>query len=149
MSEAILDQRAKFGLIGFMLGIVSLVVIMIQLSAILEPPKQSSGSVIGEIAAEIKLSAARALSGEPAPEPTPPPKEYGRIITIAAMCIAGLAVLFGGLGLFYNEPHRLPYLAVGFGISAFLMQYVFWLAMLICGILLIVSVIENMGDIFS
>ena len=62
-------QPAKFGLLGFMLGVVSLVVILIQLSVFFEPQEKSAGVTIGEIAAEIKQSAARALSGEPAPAP--------------------------------------------------------------------------------
>jgi hypothetical protein len=149
MSEVSQDQRAKFGLIGFLFAIISLVIIMIQLSAILEPQEQTAGSIIGEIAADIKKSAARALSGEPAPEPTPPPKDYGQYITIAALCIAGLGVIFGGLGLYYNEPHRLAYMAVGFGISAFVLQYVFWLALLICGVILLIGILNNIDGIFS
>jgi hypothetical protein len=144
-----IENPAKFGLIGFMLGVVSLVVILIQISSIFEPQETSSGTLIGEIAADIKSSAKRALSGQPAPEPAPTPKDYGQFITMAALCIAGLAVVLGGIGLYKNEPHRLSYLAVGFGVSAFLMQYVFWLALLICGVLLLISIIENLDSIFG
>ena len=142
-------QSAKFGLMGFMLGIVSLVVILIQLSVFFEPQEQSAGSTIGEIAAEIKLSAARALSGEPAPAPEPLPQDYARVITIAALCAAGIAAVLGGIGLYRNEPHRLSYMAVGFGVSAFVMQFVFWLAILICGIVLMISIIGNLGEILN
>ena len=110
---------------------------------------QTTGSVIGEIAADIKQSTARALSGEAAPKPTPPPQDFGQLATIVALCAAGLAVMLGGVGLYRNEPHRLSYLAVGIGISAFVMQYVFWLAILICGIALLISIVENLGSIFD
>lgn len=144
------EQRpAKCGLAGFMLGIASLVVILIQFSAFFEPQEESGGSVIGEIAADIKQSAARAFAGEPAPEPTPPPRDYSRFITVSALCVAAIAVVLGGIGLYRNEPHRLSYLAVGVGVSAFVMQYVFWLAILICGVVLLISIIENLDDIFS
>ena len=149
MQEAIKVQPAKFGLMGFMLGIISILVILIQLSVFFEPQEKSAGQTIGEIAAEIKLSAARALSGEPAPAPEPLFKDYTRVITIAALCAGGIAVVLGGIGLYRNEPHRLSYMAVGFGVSAFIMQYLFWLAVLICGILLLISIMENIGDIFS
>ncbi len=143
------NQPAKFGLVGFMLAIASLVIILIQLSAIFEPQEKSSGSVIGEIAADIKQSAARALTGEPSPKPTPPPPDYSQFITIAALCLAGIAVVLGGIGLYRNEPHRLSYLAVGVGVSALVMHYVFWLAILICGVALLISIIGNIENILD
>ncbi len=149
MQQITVERSAKFGLIGFLLGVASLVAILIQLSAFFEPQEKSSGSVIGEIAADIKQSAARALSGKPAPEPTPPPQDNSQLLTIAALCVAGIAVVLGGIGLYRNEPHRLSYLAMGFGTSAIVMQYMFWLAILICGVALLISIIENIDSIFS
>lgn len=149
MEHSIEDRTAKFGLVGFMLGIASLVVILIQLSAFFLPPEKSNGSFIGEIAADIKQSAARVLAGDPTPERAPPPRDYSRYIKIAALCVAGIAIMLGGIGLYRNEPYRLSYLAVGIGVSAFVMQYVFWLAVLICAIALLISIIENLDGIFD
>jgi hypothetical protein len=149
MEQKIEERPAKFGLVGFMLGLASFVVILILISAFFEPSGKSSGAVIGEIAADIKQSAARALSGKPAPEPTLPPQDYSQFITIAALCVAAIAVVLGGIGLYRNEPHRLSYMAVGFGVSAFVMQYVFWLAILICGVALLISIIGNLDSIFD
>ena len=147
--EIAIENPAKYGLLGFLLGIASLIIILIQLSTFFEPQAESTGSVIGEIATDIKQSAARALSGETAPKPTPPPQDFGQLATIVALCAAGLAVVLGGVGSYRNEPHWLSYLAVGFGLSAFVMQYVFWLAILICGIALLISIVENLGSIFD
>ena len=149
MEQTIEERPAKFGLVGFMLAIASLVVILIQLSAFFEPQEKSSGLVIGEIAADIKQSAARALAREPAPEPTPSPRDYSQLVTIAALCVAGLAVAFGGIGFYRNEPLRLSYMAVGIGILAFVIQYVFWFAILICGAALLISIIGNLDSIFG
>ena len=149
MEQAIQERPAKFGLVGFILGIASIVVVLIQLSAFFEPQAKSSGTVIGEIAADIRQSAARALSGDPAPEPTPLPRDFSRMITIAALCAAGIAVVLGAIGLYRNEPHRLSYMAVGVGFSAFVMQYVFWLAILICGVALLISIVGNLDSIFG
>jgi hypothetical protein len=149
VQEASQQHAAKFGLTGFLLGIASLVVILIQLSALFEPAEKSAGTAIGEIAAEIRLSASRALSGEPAPAPAPAPPDYSRFITIGALCVAGGAVVLGGIGLYRNEPHRLSYLAVGVGTSALVMQYVFWLAVLICGVALLISIIANIDGILG
>lgn len=142
-------RPAKFGLVGFMLSIASLVVILIQLSAFFEPQEKSSGTFIGEIAADIKQSAVRAFAGEPAPEPTPTPRNYSQFITIAALCVAGIAVAIGSIGLYRNEPHRLSYMAISIGVSAFVMQFVIWLAILICGVSLLISIIGDLDSIFD
>jgi hypothetical protein len=131
------------------LGIASLVAVVIQLSVFFEPQEKSAGTVIGEIAADLKQSAARAFSGEPALETTPPPPDYLQVITAAAICAAGIAVILGGIGLYRNEPHRLSHLAMGFGVSAIVMHYVFWLAILICGVALLISIIGNLDSILS
>jgi hypothetical protein len=149
MEQVIKEQPAKFGLIGFVLGIASLVVILIQFSAVFEPQEKRSGSVIGEIAADIKQSAARVLAGEPVPEPKSSPQNYSQFITIAALLGAAMSVMLGGLGLYRKEPHQLSYMAVGVGVSALVMQYVFWLAILICGVALLISIIGNLDSIFS
>lgn len=151
MEQAFHDRPAKFGLIGFMLGVVSILVILIQLSAFLEPQEKSSGAVIGEIAADIRQAATRALSGEPAPAPTAPdlPLDYYQLITVAALCAAGLAVGLGAVGLYRNEPSQLSYMAVGMGISAFVMFFVFWMALLICGMILLISIIRNLDSILD
>ncbi|MBT8457506.1 MAG: hypothetical protein HKO95_06910 [Rhodobacteraceae bacterium] len=150
MSEILEEKPAKFGLVGFFLGVVALLVILVQLSAFFEPQEAKSvGTTIGEIAAEIKDSAARAMSGEPAPEAPPPPPDYTQEITLAALIAAAAAIVLGGIGLFRHEPSRLPSMAVGFGVSAFVAQYVFWLAILICGTVLLISIIANLDSIVS
>lgn len=149
MQDALHGRPATFGLIGFLIGAASIVVILIQLSALFEPQEKTSGAIIGEIAADIKQSAARALSGEPAPEPTQPRQDYSQIVTIAAICAAGVAIVLGGMGFYRNEPPRLPFLAIGVGFSAIILQYVFWLAILICGVALLISIVGNLDSILG
>ncbi|MCD1624670.1 hypothetical protein K7H22_01525 [Seohaeicola saemankumensis] len=149
MEQATSIRPAKFGLVGFILGIASLVIILIQFSSLFEPQEASTGSFIGEIAADIKQSAARVISGQPAPAPARLPQDNRQIITAAALCVAGIAIVLGGIGLYRNEPHRLSYLAVGIGVSAIVMQYVFWLALLVCGVALLISIIGNLDSILE
>ena len=78
-----------------------------------------------------------------------PPQDYSQFITTAALCTAAIAVALGGIGLYRNEPHRLSYMAVGVGVSAFFLQYVFWLAILICGVALLISIVGNLDSIFD
>ncbi|MEM7471252.1 MAG: hypothetical protein AAF340_07865 [Pseudomonadota bacterium] len=147
MDHMMQERPAPWGMIGFILGVVSLLILLVQMSALFEPQPKSTGQVIGEIAADIKQSAARALSGEPAPEPEPVPTDYTIAIVIGALCLAGAAVVAGGVGLYRHEPHRLSYLAIGFGMSAFVAQFVFWLAVVICGTVLLVTIVKNLDMI--
>lgn len=149
MQKFHVETPARFGLPGFLLAVASLSVILIQLSAYFQPAEASSATVIGEFAAEIRKSAEGALSGERAPAPVPKPLRIALIVNVVALVAAGVAIVLGGMGLYRNGPHRLSCLALGIGTSTFLVQCVFWLAILICGVVLLVSVIENLGDIFD
>jgi len=143
------ERPASFGLVGVILTVVSLIVLMIQFSDIIAPEEKSSATTIGEIAAEIRLSAQRTLRGEPAPPAPPPPPDYRQAITIAAIGLAGLGIVLGAVGLFRREPPRLPAMAMGIGISAIVMQYFFWVAVMFCGALILVAIINNIGDILE
>ena len=147
MDHMMHQRPAPFGMIGFLLGVAALLVVLIQMSSFFDPPEQSVGTVIGEIAADIKQSAARALSGEPAPPPPPPAIDYALYITIGALVVAAAAILAGGVALYRHEPHRLAYFAIGLGLSAFAAQFVFWMAIVICGTVLLITIIKNVDAI--
>lgn len=150
MEQVSTGRVASLGFIGFILGVVSVLVILIQISTIMEPDDtRSAGQVIGEIAADIRQSAQRALSGEPEPQRAPPPPDYSLAITVAALGAAALAVVLGGVAILRHEPPRLASMAIGLGMTAFVMQYVFWLAIIICGVFLLVSIIGNLGAILG
>ncbi|NNU80115.1 hypothetical protein HMH01_06655 [Halovulum dunhuangense] len=134
---------------GFLLGVAAVVVTLIQISTFFEPQEQGTGALIGEIAADIRQSAERAMRGEPAPGPEPAGISLGLIVTVGALVVAGIAVILGGIGLYRNEPHRPSYMAVGFGSSAFVLHFAFWLAVLICGIVLLTSIIRNLDGILG
>ncbi|OAN97492.1 hypothetical protein A8B75_20015 [Sphingomonadales bacterium EhC05] len=149
MEQAISRQPAKFGLVAFMLSVASLLIVIVQLSTFFEPQEKTSGSVIGEIAADIKQSAKRALEGKPAPKPAPKQRDYNQFITLAALCCAGIAIVLAGIGLYRNESRQLSYLAVSLGVSTFVVQYLFLLAMLICGVVLLGAILNNLDSIFN
>lgn len=144
-------NKPKFGLTGFLLALVAMVIVAIQISAIMEPSNDSAGVTIGEIAAEIRDAAQRRLSGEVAPEAEPAPAtiDITQWLTIIGTALAALGAFAGAIGLFKSEPKSLPMLAIGVGIGAILMQYVFWLAIIICGIVLLTAIINNMEGILG
>lgn len=151
MSDTVTSGRPKFGLVGSILGLAALVVIMIQLSALFAPEvdDKSLATSIGEFAAEVRDSATRALNGEEAPPPEPAGPDYTEAITNIALIAAGLAAVLGIIGLFRSEPYPLNALAIGFGIGAIAAHYVMWLALLIAGAVILVAILNNIGDILG
>ena len=142
--------RAKFGLIGFLLGVVALGIVVVQVSALFSEPEQSAAATIGEIAAEIRDSAKRALAGEPRPAPEPEPAGSAmELMALVPYVLAGLAVMMGGVGLYRSEPKPLSFLAISFGVGAFVMYYAMWMAIMICGVVLLVAIIQNIGEILG
>ncbi len=140
----------KFGLSGFIAALAALIIVGLQISGTFDPPQQSAGATIGEIAAEIRQSARAALSGEERPAP---PTDTGlsmtQILTVAGTVLGALGAVVGAIGLFRQEPYPLSAMAIGFGVGAILMQYLFWMAMLICGAMVLVAIVNNIGDIFG
>ncbi len=149
MERSVNLHTARFGLAGLALGVLSLILVLIHFADLLAPADKSSGVVIGEIAAEIRQSAARALAGEPMPAPVPSGPVLSQLFTFASLFVAGGAIMLGGVGLFLREPQRLSILAVGFGVSAIVMQYLLWLALLMAGVILLTCIIQNLDSILG
>lgn len=149
MSARTLEPRPIWGLWGLALGAAALVIVALQMSAIFSAPAPDPGTVIGEIAAEMRQSATRALLGQVPPEPQAKPWSVMDFLILLAPVLAGLATLIGGISLYRREAPRLATIAITLGVSAFVMQYVFWLAIAICGILLLTAIVTNLESILG
>lgn len=154
MSTLPVDDRPLWGFAAFIVGALALVAVSLQIGGMFaEPePQQSTAQAIGEFAAEIRDSAQRALSGEPAPAP-PPPVETGPSLQDMLIYIipgfAALAVILGGISLFKREPWHLPAIGIGLGLGAVVMQYAILMAMMIIGGIILAAILNNIGDILG
>ena len=151
-ADHIQADRSVFAYWGFwavLSGVVSVVMVFAFIGGPSLEPAPSVGSQIGEIAGEIKRSAWRSFFGL-APE-TPKvvePSLWDRIGFIAPL-IGGLAILLSVISLVRRENWRLAAYGTGLGVGAITFHFFWWVALLICGTLLLVAIIENIGDIFS
>jgi len=143
------SSRPVWGLAGLIVGLIAVALVTLSLSAIFEEPTPSAATQIGEMAAEIRKAATRSVMGIDQPKPETPAMTVAALVTVAIPVLAGLAALAGAIGLFRNEPRTLPLLAVGFGTSAFVMQYLFLLALVIGGVVLLVAIINNIEGILG
>jgi hypothetical protein len=151
MTTSAAEHRPVVGLVAFFVGVIALIAVTLHISGTFAEPEKSAATTIGEIAAEIRDSAKRALSNAPAPAPEPPSRTWNadRILMFAVPLLAGVAAVLGAIGLFRREAPTLPAIGIAMGVSAFVMQYVFWLALVIGGICLLIAIVNNIDGILG
>jgi len=149
MSTSTAGHRPVWGLVAFFVGIIALVAVTLHVSDTFVEPEKSAAQAIGEIAAEIRDSAQRALSGEPSAAPPARAWDVNRFLQLAVPILAAVAAVLGAIGLFRREAPILPAIAIGMGCSAFVMQYVFWLALVIGGFCLLIAIVNNLDSILG
>lgn len=143
------DPTPTLGWIAFIAGAVALLLVLVQFYAGPFAPQQDAATSIGEIAAEIRQSAMRAMAGEPQPAPVTVPWDIDRVMALVAAVLAGGAIVIGLAGLLRGEMRRPASAAIGLGVAAVTFQFLTWLALLIAGVILLSAIIYNIGDILG
>jgi hypothetical protein len=153
MSSAAANTRPIWGFSGFVFAIVALILVVLPMTSMLSAPPQDTATSIGEIAAEIRNSAIRSLTGGEKPAPVVQEQTRTEIIAsylfVIGPVLAGLAAILGAVALLRREPQPLPMMAIGLGISAVVLQYAFVIALVIAGVCLMVAILNNLGDILG
>ncbi|MBJ3762198.1 hypothetical protein ILP92_05505 [Maribius pontilimi] len=139
----------RIGYLAVGTGALALILAMVHIFGGPFTPQQPVGVSIGEIAGDIRASAWRALTGAPQPEPEPRGWDIDRILLLAAPVTGAVAIVLSVVSLILRDPPRLGAYGTMMGLSAIVFQFVWWIVVLIAAVLLLVSIIENMGDIFG
>lgn len=139
----------NWGFWAVILGATSLILVLVQIFGPSLEPKASAGVQIGEIAAEIKRSAWRSLFGLSNPVPEPQAAGLSDWLPLAAPALGVVAIVLAVISGVLRENWRYPVYATGLGAAAVLIHFFWWMAMIIVGMLLLIAIIENLGDIFS
>jgi uncharacterized membrane protein len=144
MSDTIADLRNhKWGLASMLLGAVALVVTCIVIFAGPFTPQQSVGTTIGQIIGEISLSAMNTVRGEALPPPETAAWNIDRILMITGPILAVLAFLTAAVSAVKHDPWRLPTYGTVLGASAIVVQFLWWVALIVAGVALLISILEN------
>lgn len=139
----------QWGLWAVLFGALALALVFAQMVGPSFETKPSVGTQIGEIAGDIRRSAWRSFFGLPTPPPEPEPFSIFPYLAIAAPILGIIAVVLAVISGVLRENWRYTAYGLGLGIGAIVFQYVWWLVLIIAGVILLVSIIENIGDIFS
>lgn len=139
----------QWGFWAVVAGAIALVLVFAQIAGPAFDPKPSVASQIGEIAGEIRRSAWRSFFGLPNPAPEAAAPSLWNHVAIAAPILGVVAVVLSVISGILRENWRYPVYGTSLGVAAIVFQYFWWLALLVAGVVLLVAIIENMGDIFG
>lgn len=155
MTETVEPQQrvpfASWGFWGIVAGTVAIVLVFAQMQLMTGGESASIGQQIGEIAGDIRREAWRSFIGLAPPEPAhvAPTRATFDLLFVAAPIFAGIGIVLSVLSAIRKESKRIALYGVILGTGAILFQYFWWMLLLVLGMILIVKIIENIGDIFS
>lgn len=155
MTETVQPQSSHvlshWGLWAIICGVSAMVLVFVQIQILSAQESVTIGQQIGEIAGDIKRSAWRSFLGlaPPEPEPVRASQDSFKIIFAATPVIGGAAIVLAAISLLKRENWRLGFYGVALGGGAILFQYFWWMAMAILAFVLLIKIVENIGDIFS
>ena len=141
--------RAPAACGGIALGALALAGAMIAIYAGPFAPQPKPGVVLGEFAADFVASAMRGFEGTAQPAPVAPARTIDDVIAIAVSAGSVLSIVLAIVAFARREPVRLGIGALALGGAAVTFQFVTWVALLICGVILMASVINNVGALFD
>jgi hypothetical protein len=68
---------------------------------------------------------------------------------LAAPLMGVVAIVLSLISAVRRENWHYPFYGVGLGVAAIVFNFVWWLAALFAGVLLLIAIIENLGGIFD
>ncbi|NNE53359.1 MAG: hypothetical protein HKN30_13285 [Sulfitobacter sp.] len=141
----------SFGFWAVFTGALALIVVLVSITGPTFEPKPSAGTQIGEIAGEIKRAAWRSLLGLPQPAPEPPTRyaQFKQLLPLVGPIIGVVAILLSLVSGLLRENWRFGAYGFCLGAAAIVFQIAWWIAALVACVILLVNIIENIGDIFS
>lgn len=144
MPELAPDLRQhKWGLAAVLFGGLALIISMVVVFAGPFAPQQSVGTSIGQIIGEISLSAMNTVRGEALPSPEIPPWNIDRVLAITGPVLAVVGFVAAIVSAIGHDPWRLPTYGALLGIAAITIQFLWWLALLIAGTVLLLAILAN------
>ena len=139
-----------FGMAGFILGAVALVLVLVQFFGGPFAPTPSIGETIGQIAADMRMSAWNKLSGSgDAPVAVAATWDIDRYMIVGSMVLAVLALVLGVAGYIREEARRPVKAALSFGVAAIVFQFFATALLMIVGVILLIGIMANLNEIIG
>lgn len=158
-NNAMRQGAGPFGTWGFwalLAGAVALVLVFAQIGLPMTVEQKTSvATQIGEMAGEMKRAAWRSFLGmerEVAPvdaQPVPFALWIHPYIVLVAPVFGAASIVLAAIAASLHEDKRMPAYGATLGAAAIAFQFLWWVAALIAGIVLLIAIIRNLGSFFS
>ncbi|NBB99020.1 MAG: hypothetical protein GVY34_12800 [Alphaproteobacteria bacterium] len=142
-------QNEPFGWAAFASGAAAFMLAMVIFWAGPFAPQQSAGVSLGELAAEIAKSTARAAAGQEQPAPVAPTRSVDDYLATGIAILAGLAVILGLASLVRREGRRTAMAGITLGGLAIGFQLFTWAVMMIAGVIALVGLLYALRDVLG
>lgn len=139
----------QWGIWALASGVIALLFAFHQIFGPSFEPAPSIGAQIGEIAGDIRRGAWRSFLGLPKPAAEPVPLSLSAYLPLAAPVFGLIAIALSIVSASMRENWHLATYAALFGIAAIIFQLLWWIVLVVVGMVLLVTIIENIGEIFS
>lgn len=147
-----ISKPNSFGFGAMAIATLALVIAVVHLSFGPFKPQKPIETQIAETAVKIKDAAIRALSGQQTAEDEPVAQsswDIDRVTDATVIAFAALAMGLGLIALVRGEQHRPAFTGFSLGASVLLVLWLQWIALLICGVILLAAIIGNLDAIIS
>ena len=138
-----------WGLWAVTLGGLAVCLVFFQIFGPMMEPKPSVGTQIGEIAGDMKRAAWKSFFGLSNEVAEPEPVQNTFYLALAAPVMGVIAIVLAMVSGVMGENWRFAAYGTSLGAAAVLFHFFWWIALLVCGVILLVAIIENLGSFFS
>ncbi len=144
-------KKMPFSIAAIGLGGIGLFIALLVMYAGPFAPQQDIGTTIGEIAGNMRAAAWRSFFGLEQPESTIVQRAWDidRILMTIAPAAGVLGVLMAITAYIRREPKRIATYGMALSVCAVFVQVLFIVLMIVAGVLLLMSIIENLDSIFG
>ncbi len=144
-----LNITRRWGFWGVLVGAIGLGMVFWNIAAPMMEPSPSIGSQIGEIAGDMRRAAWRSFFGLEAEAPAEVATPWTAYLAILAPGLGLLAIVLSVISGVKGENRRFVLYGTGLGASAIVFHFFWLVALLVVGMMLLIAVVENIGDIFG
>ena len=138
-----------FGLWAVLAGGLGLIAVFVHMVYPSLQPSPSVGNQIGEIAGDIGRSAWYSFRGLEDPVPVDDTPNIWMYLAVVGPALGVVALILSLISGLRRENWHYSAYGAGLGVAAITFQFIWLVAALIAGVLLLVAIIENIGEIFS
>lgn len=144
-------KTSGFSLAAIGLGGIGLFIALLVMYAGPFAPQQDIGTSIGEIAGNMRAAAWRSFLGLEQPEATIVQRgwDVDRILMVAAPAAGVLGVIMAITAYIRREPKRVASYGMAMSVCAIFVQVLLIILMIVAGVMLLISIIQNMDSIFG